>query len=176
MRHGEVKNINNIIYGRLPGFSLSEKGRQQVKKSGLILKGQKVAILYSSPLLRARQSARILSKILKLKPNTSYLITEIRNIFQGIPIKEYKSKIQPFQFDEKYIKKGQESISEISVRMLKFIKHINKLHKGKIILAVSHGDPIVILKSVFEKKQFTWKYKIDNYLDTAGFIKLQIGQ
>ena len=33
MRHGEVYNPDKILYGRLPDFHLSEKGRAQDRKS-----------------------------------------------------------------------------------------------------------------------------------------------
>ena len=33
MRHGEVHNPERIVYGRLPGYRLSDKGQQMVRLS-----------------------------------------------------------------------------------------------------------------------------------------------
>lgn len=173
IRHGEVENPQKIIYGRLPGFGISNNGKIQVKNTLLKLKNFPIKIIYTSPLLRAKQSARIFGDFFNLNPVVSNRLLEIRNIFQGTLIVDYKSKIQPFQFSQKYVKKGQESIESIANRMHKFLKLIKNKHQGKHIVAVSHGDPIAILKSVVDKKEFTWQYKLQNYLKTGDFYKLE---
>jgi broad specificity phosphatase PhoE len=57
VRHGEVYNPDNIFYGRLPGFRLSEKGNYQTGKAAETLNGSRLAAIFSSPPLRARQTA-----------------------------------------------------------------------------------------------------------------------
>jgi len=42
MRHGEVENLGKVLYGRLPGFGLSQKGILQVISSAEKLQGRKV--------------------------------------------------------------------------------------------------------------------------------------
>ena len=39
VRHGEVHNPAGIIYGRLPGFGLSERGRRQIARAAEALQG-----------------------------------------------------------------------------------------------------------------------------------------
>lgn len=173
IRHGEVENPQKIIYGRLPGFGLSNNGKQQVKNTLSKLKKFPVKIIYTSPLLRAKQSARIIGNYYNLVPVVSNSLIEIKNIFQGTLIIDYKAKIQPFQFSQKYVKKGQESIVSIAKRIHKFLNLIKNKHQGEYIVAVSHGDPIAILKSVLDKKDFTWKYKLQNYLKTGDFFKVE---
>ena len=172
IRHGEVKNLKQIIYGRLPGFPLTENGRKQVEKTALKLKKFPVGIIYSSPLLRARESAGIIAGHLNLKPKISYDLIEIKNIFEGTPLSEYKNKIQPHQFEDKYVKRGNESIEKIAERMMGFLVKINKMHNGKHIVVVSHGDPIAIIKSVLDKRKFTWEYKKNNYINTGDFVRV----
>ncbi|OGG02485.1 hypothetical protein A2W14_01645 [Candidatus Gottesmanbacteria bacterium RBG_16_37_8] len=174
LRHGAVKNDKRIIYGRLPGFPLSELGIEQVKKSAQSLSRYPISRIYTSPLLRTGQTAKILSKKLHLQPKISELLIEVKLIFQGMPIDEYKKKIQAHLYDQKYLKKGQESIGQIERRMLRFVKMIEKRHKNKTVLVVSHGDPIVILKAVTTGQKFTWEYKRDNYLITAGWMILKV--
>jgi len=67
LRHGEVSNPKSVLYGRLPGFYLSKKGKIHIKKTALKLKGDKVQKIYSSPLERAVETAKILISELSLK-------------------------------------------------------------------------------------------------------------
>lgn len=173
IRHGEVHNPKQVLYGRLPGFSLSVEGKKRISEIGQYFKDKNVKYLYSSPLLRARQTARIIGKPLRLTPKTSYLLNEVSIYCQGISLAEYKNKIQPHIYTQVNLDKGQESIESIKNRMLKFLKIIVKKHKGAIILAVSHGDPITILKATLENTTFTWKYKIDSYIKTGYWIKVK---
>ena len=55
VRHGEVANPRGVLYGRLPGFHLSEDGRLMAKAAADYLAGRDVTVLLSSPLERARR-------------------------------------------------------------------------------------------------------------------------
>ncbi|HUM36859.1 MAG TPA: histidine phosphatase family protein, partial [Anaerolineae bacterium] len=57
IRHGLVHNPDNLIYGRLPGFELSELGHRQAQAAAAALRATPLAALFSSPQLRARQTA-----------------------------------------------------------------------------------------------------------------------
>src|SRR3989344_5674539 len=68
IRHGAVENPNDVVYGRMPGFPLSEVGREQIRQlaEGLRSKGVRFEAIYSSPLQRALQTAQILKEELDL--------------------------------------------------------------------------------------------------------------
>ncbi|OGG30909.1 hypothetical protein A3I51_04885 [Candidatus Gottesmanbacteria bacterium RIFCSPLOWO2_02_FULL_38_8] len=170
LRHGQVSNDRQIVYGRLPGFGLSAQGREEVKQATALLAKYKIHKIYASPLLRTRQTAQILAKKFKIKPVFSRLLLEVNLIYQGMPILEFKSQIQAHLYDPANILKGQESIETISKRMSRYVNMVKQKYPGKIILAVSHGDPIVILKATTTGKKFTWEFKRDNYLSTAGWL------
>ena len=53
VRHGEVANPRGVLYGRIPGFHLSEDGRLMAKAAADFLAGRDVTVLMSSPLERA---------------------------------------------------------------------------------------------------------------------------
>ena len=57
VRHGEVHNPTRVLYGRIPGFGLSEDGRMMAKAAADFLAGRDVTLLLSSPLERARETA-----------------------------------------------------------------------------------------------------------------------
>src|SRR5215470_2236921 len=66
VRHGEVANPNGILYGRLPGFGLSEDGQIMAKAAADYLAGRDITVLRSSPLERAVQTAEPIAEQLGL--------------------------------------------------------------------------------------------------------------
>ncbi|MBC7763639.1 MAG: histidine phosphatase family protein, partial [Candidatus Saccharibacteria bacterium] len=57
VRHGEVYNPKGILYGRLPGYHLSELGQRMAAAAAGELAGHPITALYASPLQRAQESA-----------------------------------------------------------------------------------------------------------------------
>ncbi|GAI40783.1 unnamed protein product, partial [marine sediment metagenome] len=58
--------------------------------------------------------------------------------------KELIKNSEKINWEPKYIKKG-ENWRDIKKRLVDFIKDIRKSHKNKIILIVSHADPLWLL-------------------------------
>ncbi len=86
VRHGNVHNPAQILYGRLPRFRLSERGLEEARSAGRFLNGTSIAALYCSPLLRTRQTAReIHSFHPALKLRRSPHLIEVLNPFEGRP-------------------------------------------------------------------------------------------
>lgn len=173
LRHGDVANPKKILYGRLPRFSLSSEGKEKIIRAGKILQSEGLTHIYTSPLLRTRQTAEIIGKILNVKPTVSKLLTEVNLIFAGKTLDEYHTNIAASLYSKENIKAGQESIEAIGERMLRFLKYIISRHKGGKILVVSHGDPIMILRAVTTGEKFTYHYKKSNYLRTATWFTLE---
>lgn len=174
LRHGEVFNPNKILYGRLAGFPLSGIGKIQIRKIAQSFENKRLGFIYTSPMLRTRQTAEIIGNQLKLKPKVSDLLNEVKLFCEGLSIEEYHDRIQFELYSEKNIKEGQEDIVSVEGRMKKFVNFIIKKHSGKKILVVSHGDPIMILKARSSSVAFTWSYKKNNYLSTGKYFTLQI--
>ena len=57
MRHGEVHNPEGILYGRLPGYRLSERGRAQAQAVADWLADHDIVCVVASPLQRAQETA-----------------------------------------------------------------------------------------------------------------------
>lgn len=69
VRHGESEaNINKRFSG-ITDVNLSLKGREQARQAGLNLKFEKISNIYSSPLIRARDTAQIISKEINFDEN-----------------------------------------------------------------------------------------------------------
>ncbi|MGH3824365.1 MAG: histidine phosphatase family protein, partial [Pseudonocardiaceae bacterium] len=61
LRHGEVHNPEQILYGRLPGFQLSDVGVRQAERVAAYLGNHDVVHVVTSPLLRAQQTAALIA-------------------------------------------------------------------------------------------------------------------
>ena len=83
VRHGEVHNPERILYGRLPGYRLSARGEQMAQRVGEHLAGADVALVRSSPLLRAQQTAAPIAAAHDLEISTDQRLIESGNRFEG---------------------------------------------------------------------------------------------
>ena len=83
VRHGEVHNPDGILYGRIPGYHLSELGHKMADAADASLAGHPVTALYASPLQRAQESAQPWSKRFALAITTEERIVEPHN--WGLP-------------------------------------------------------------------------------------------
>jgi broad specificity phosphatase PhoE len=83
VRHGEVSNPDGVLYGRLPGFHLSEEGRLMAKATAGFLAGRDVAVLVTSPLERAQETAAPLAAQFGLAARVDDRLIEAWNHFEG---------------------------------------------------------------------------------------------
>jgi broad specificity phosphatase PhoE len=164
IRHGEVYNPDKILYGRLPNFGLSEKGKKQLQKTAEFLKNSDISKIYSSPLQRALESAGIIKNELKLpeiciteeiiEVGTSYQGRKFAS-FDGLQSEVYLKPLSP----------TDETIGQIAERMHIFMNELLQQHAGEQIAIVSHGDPIMILKTALQKKKLTFEiFKTNDYI------------
>ena len=83
LRHGEVSNPRGVLYGRLPGFHLSEEGRLMAKAAAAFLAGRDVTVLRSSPLERALETAAPVAAQFGLDAEVDERLIEPWNHFEG---------------------------------------------------------------------------------------------
>ncbi|MEW5960513.1 MAG: histidine phosphatase family protein [Chloroflexota bacterium] len=143
VRHGHVFNPDNIVYGRLPGFCLSELGREQAQAAAAFLRDRPLAAAFSSPQLRAQQTAEIiLAPHNGLRLSISPLINEVHVPFDGWPI----SKMLARQWDL-YTGTGPEyeQPEDLLVRTHQFLTDVRQQYSGQHVVAVTHGDIIAFL-------------------------------
>ena len=57
LRHGEVFNPQGVLYGRLPGYLLSDLGHEMAERAAVALADRDIASVVSSPMERAQQTA-----------------------------------------------------------------------------------------------------------------------
>jgi broad specificity phosphatase PhoE len=83
VRHGEVDNPTGVLYGRLPGFVLSEAGHQMAKVAAAALAGRDVTVIRTSPLERAVQTGEPIAEEFGIAPTTDARLLESENFFEG---------------------------------------------------------------------------------------------
>lgn len=140
VRHGRVHNPQKIIYGRLPRFRLNDQGAIEARAAAKRLKNARLAALYSSPMLRARQTAReILSYHNGLRLRVSSLINEVCSPYQGRPNAEADRVNWNL-----YAGTGCdfEQPTAIAGRVARFIGRSRRRYPGRQVAAVTHGDVI----------------------------------
>jgi broad specificity phosphatase PhoE len=83
VRHGEVFNPDRVLYGRLPGFHLSDLGVRQAQAAADWLAAREIGYLAASPLERAQQTAAAVADRTGLAIATDERLIEADNYLQG---------------------------------------------------------------------------------------------
>ncbi|MCY4146220.1 MAG: histidine phosphatase family protein [Chloroflexi bacterium] len=141
LRHGEVHNPENILYGRLPGYRLSAAGKAQARAAGEWLADKAVCAIYCSPMQRAQETAAIIANYVSgSMPTIDPRINEVHTPHAGQPTAElakggwdlYTGNQPPYETPQVVLE-----------RVLDFFDLVRKRHAGKTAAAVGHGDILV---------------------------------
>jgi broad specificity phosphatase PhoE len=154
LRHGEVFNPGRVLYGRLPGFVLSDLGVAQAKLAAEYLSSRPVAYLVSSPLERARQTAQPLAEALGLSVETDERLIEADNHLQGKQVAGGKGLFRdPALFKyyrNPFTPSWGEPYAQIATRVLAAARAARdaaqRIGQDAEAVCVSHQLPIVIAR------------------------------
>jgi broad specificity phosphatase PhoE len=84
VRHGHVENPDRVLYGRLPGFNLSARGRAQAELLGRYFESIPLKRVVASPLERAQQTAAAIAAPHGLQVGTDDRLIEASSMFEGV--------------------------------------------------------------------------------------------
>ena len=178
IRHGEYKNPLRILPVRMKGFPLSQIGIDQIKEVGNFLKDKNIMIIYSSPLLRTRQSAQILSDMLHIPIYFSKSLLEVYSSgLQGkdeFVVKEIEKYKDTFKLPL-HIQSHGETIEHIYLRMNRIVSKILREHSHNSVAVVSHGDPLMIYTLKISGKIIDENHAItdyNTYIPKSGMIRI----
>ena len=148
VRHADVHNPQDVFYGRLPRFRLSDLGRQQAAITAAVLAPEPLVAVYTSPLLRARQTAALIADLHPNHPpvRRTTALMEVRSHWQGRPT----ATVDAISFDfYSHAVAGDETIAEVFARVERFMRRLLRRHAGDHVVCVSHADPIMIARVGF---------------------------
>ena len=138
-----VHNPQGVFYGRLPRYSLSAEGRLQAEAGARWFASRPIAAIYSSPMLRARQTARaIAAPHSGLRVRIHQDLVEVHVPIQGLALAEGIARGWDLYTGNQ---PPHESVEDILQRMLHFTRQMRQRYPGQEIVAVTHGDPIAFL-------------------------------
>lgn len=147
VRHGEVHNPSRVLYGRLPGFALSDDGREMTRAAAAHVQGlgRPVSALYASPLQRTRESAEPFTAAFGLEPVIDDRIIEPTNVFEGKRMR--RAVLNPLNW--RYLRAPSipswgEPYAQVVARMDAAMRDAWNDADGGDVVLVSHQLPIWI--------------------------------
>ena len=154
VRHGEVHNPEGVLYGRLPGFDLSELGVRMAEMTADHLAGRDIVQVLSSPLERARQTARPIGERLGLTVGIDDRLIESENKFEGMVVGGPGGAItRPANWlllVNPLLPSWGEGYSKIAQRMLAVVGAARAAARGHEAVLVSHQLPVWTLRRRLE--------------------------
>ena len=158
LRHGEVFNPGGVLYGRLPGFKLSELGEQMAERAADALADRDITVVVSSPLERAQQTAAPVAARHDIRITIDDRALEATNVFEGQRVgvgdgilknpRAWRHLYNPFtpSWGEPY--------AEVAGRMRATVAAARSAARGHEAVVVSHQLPIWIARLDAENRRF----------------------
>lgn len=154
LRHGySAKNLpgsGQVVSGRLETdkYDLTSRGIEDTKKIARSLKKSSVDLILSSPFLRTRHTAQIVSDYVGVKYKIDKRLKELDHgsACEGLTEPVCIPPGVKVDFDTK--RGDGESWRDVKARIGSLLCELERKYEGKKILLVSHGDPIWILKGL----------------------------
>lgn len=151
VRHGETDwNIELRMQGQID-LALNAKGEAQAQATGRHFSGMQAGALYSSDLLRARQTAQPISEALCLPMVLRPELRE-RNFgrCEGLTFEEITEKYPEDaraikRRDPDYVSPGGESRRQHQARILACVAVLVSEHPGQTIVIVTHGGVLDVI-------------------------------
>jgi broad specificity phosphatase PhoE len=150
VRHGEVANPRGVLYGRIPGYQLSEDGRLMAKAAADFLAGRDVTLLRTSPLERARETAEPIEAQFGLTAEIDERLIEPWNHFEGMTFGIGDGALRRPQHWRYLVNPARPSWGEpyrdVVARMLAAVGDAAQASRGHEAVCVSHQLPIWVTR------------------------------
>ena len=153
IRHGQTDwNLTGRWQGQAsdaPG--LNETGHKQALVASKKMEGVEISAIYSSDLLRARQTAETIAVPLRLPVRLEPRLREINlGVWEGMPSEDIEA-----QYPQELADRARdpfntpapngESPSEVAERVLKAVNEIADRHHDESVLIVAHGISLAVI-------------------------------
>jgi broad specificity phosphatase PhoE len=158
LRHGEVHNPEGVLYGRMPGYHLSELGRRMAERVAASIGHRDITHLVASPLERAQETAAPLAEVRGLEIVTDARVIESENWFEG---KRFSKGENALRDPRSWLKlynplkpSWGEPYAQIVERMMAAVHAARIAAHGHEAVIVSHQLPIWTTRLAVEGRSF----------------------
>ena len=155
LRHGQAENnTKRILAGRTEGIPLTKIGIEQAEQIGKYLKPIDISAIYSSPIERANNTAKIVAESNSIDYKLDERLTELdMGKFTRMPYDEIFAKhgnvFLKFYSDDPIISEHNvETFPHVQKRVMDMLDYTIEKHDQENVILVTHMDPI---KSVIAK-------------------------
>ena len=155
LRHGQAENnTKRILAGRTEGVPLTKIGIEQAENIGKYLKPIDISAIYSSPIERADNTAKIVAESNSIDYKLDERLTELdMGKFTRMPYDEIFAKhgnvfLKFYSNDPIISEHNVETFPHVQKRVMDMLDYTIKKHDQENVLLVTHMDPI---KSVIAK-------------------------
>ncbi|MGV0747473.1 histidine phosphatase family protein [Mycolicibacter heraklionensis] len=146
IRHGEVHNPDGILYGRLPGFRLSDTGRAQAVAAADLLADRDIVAVIASPLQRAQETAAPIAARHNLAIDTDEDLIESANFFEGKRVSPgdgaWRNPRFWWHLRNPFTPSWGEPYDQIAARMATAVSKARARAAGHEVVCVSHQLPV----------------------------------
>ena len=137
VRHGQAQNnVERRLAGRMAGVGLTQAGVEQAGRAAAMLAEMGVSAVYSSPIARAADTARIISERCGVPVRVDERLTEIdTGKFTGMTFEEVASthgdiSAKFYGADVEIAHRGVETFEQVRRRISEMISHVVERHGG----------------------------------------------
>ncbi len=156
VRHGEVENPKGVIYGRLPGYNLSERGQRQAEAAAERLADRDIGAIWSSPLERAQATAQAIAARHDVEITTDERLIESATTLEGVGksiMAFVRSPRHWWALRNPWAPSWGETFAEIKLRMMAAIDEAVRMSGGGEVVVVSHQTPVLVARAALHKRR-----------------------
>jgi len=168
VRHADYSNPRKIMPGRLP-VELSKNGILQAKKLKVFFSDKKIDKIYSSAVLRCKQTSEIIS-------DSKIAIEYNKDLLESFSAYQGYWEIEWSHFFSHTQELGGETNQDIQNRMINFYKKLDLKSKKNYIIC-SHGDPLYFLYQFLDNQTLLPQdlfVSFDNYQSKGSIRKIEV--
>ena len=148
VRHGQTPSTGRVLPGRAKGLHLSDAGQAEAVAAAERIApfGERIGGVYASPLERTKETAAPIAAAVGQKVVVErglleadfgeWTGAELKSLFKRPEWRAVQHRPSRFRFP------GGESFPEMQLRICSTLDRLVAAHPGKVVVAVSHADPI----------------------------------
>jgi broad specificity phosphatase PhoE len=176
LRHGEVSNPGGVLYGRLPGYHLSEVGIKMAERLADVLADRDIVAVWSSPLERARETAQPIADRFGVSVQTDERLSEATNHFEGLTFGVGNGSLRHprhwWRMRNPFRPSWGEPYSVLAGRMLAVMSAARDAAVGHEIVCVSHQLPIWTVRCFVEGRRL-WHHPRERQCSLASLTSFR---